>query len=498
VSYLTLPNFPSFDKAVISFWVRVPQESLDAAKADVPPDSGPVPMLTGLVPFMVMGKEGIGLGKIDQSNQQQEYHNSGSVFDCSQGISYTFVCDSDLNGCCKTAHTDAVYYTVCQPPWTYDTVSFGSTISYSAEPGPPTNPSFIAVDGNGRLSVNFESAKLASVVMQSDLTNYVPAYKTGAVQYNCNTLNLPCVNGGGRISMTCYVCFCLNDPGSEDALVAAAESGLGDNVAGVGPDEPTETYGELPNDKGTGSIQNGDFDIPALTADHWHHVLISVDMSGGSTSHGLAAGEPAFSGGAANYSSTSLLYIAIDDVNYLANPNSWFAGTNKAATGDSEAIANTSQATNTLTHAPEGAIPSYSISDMSVPFGDLGIPATAKYVNKIRHAEMAEFQMWTGKALDTGDVKNRRAFIDAQGKPVPPNKKPTDTDPTSGAIALLGKPNVTLHGSGNWVKGHNTGTTGVDADGKDIPSGQFKATGKIKKYKPEPSLHGPQSPATRL
>jgi hypothetical protein len=493
---LTLPNFPSFNKAVISFWVRVPQASLDAANADVPPDSGPVPMLTGLVPFMVMGKEGIGLGKIDESSQQQEYHDSGTVYACSQRVNYTFVCDSDLNGCCKTAHTDAIYWTECIQNSTYDIVYYGVTISYSAEPGPPTNPSFIAVDGNGRLSVNFESATLASVVMPSDLTKYVPKYHTGAVGYDCNTfsLNFPCINGGGAIAMTCYVCFCLLDPGSEDGLIAAAESGLPDSVAGEGADEEQAIYGALPSDKGTGSI-SGEFDIPALAAGQWHHILISIDMSGGSTSHGLAAGEPAFSGGAANYSSTSLLYIAVDDVSYLAAPNTWFAGTNKAVTGDSEAIANTSQATNAVTNAPEGSIPSYSISDMSVPLGDLGIPATTKYLDKIHKVEMAEFQMWTGVVIDTGIEANRRPFIDYKrdGKGVPiPDKDGKLTlipvDPAKAAKLIGRKPDVELHKSSNWIKGANTGSTGVGPDGKPISAGQFKPTGVIKKYKPDPSI----------
>jgi hypothetical protein len=57
------------------------------------------------------------------------------------------------------------------------------------------------------------------------------------------------------------------------------------------------------------------------------------------------------------------------------------------------------------------------------------------------------------------------------------------------AAKLMGrKPDILLHRSGNWKQGRNTGTLGVDASGKPIPSGQFGHFGTILKYKPDPSI----------
>ena len=113
---------------------------------------------------------------------------------------------------------------------------------------------------------------------------------------------------------------------------------------------------------------------------------------------------------------------------------------------------------------------------------------------------MAEFQLFTGVTLDTSVEENRRAFVDEDGVPVPPEGKPPTEDKPDGekppAEKLLGKrPDIVLHGSGDWSDGNNTGSLGVDNDGDNIPSGQFEPTGAIPSYTPDPSLHGPQSPS---
>ena len=50
------------------------------------------------------------------------------------------------------------------------------------------------------------------------------------------------------------------------------------------------------------------------------------------------------------------------------------------------------------------------------------------------------------------------------------------------------KPEFVLHGSSKWQAGNNTGTLGINADGKKIVSGQFTPVAGIEKYKPEPAL----------
>ena len=119
----------------------------------------------------------------------------------------------------------------------------------------------------------------------------------------------------------------------------------------------------------------------------------------------------------------------------------------------------------------------------------VGIPASVEHESHILRVEMAEFQLFTAVTLDTAIVKNRRAFIGGDGKPVAPTKKITATDPTSGSIELLGKrPEILLHTSANWKNGKNTGSIGLSDDGDAIPAGQFEPTGGIASYKPDPIL----------
>jgi hypothetical protein len=137
---------------------------------------------------------------------------------------------------------------------------------------------------------------------------------------------------------------------------------------------------------------------------------------------------------------------------------------------------------------------------------------------------MAELQIFTGVSLDTGNETKRRAFIDGDGYPVPPVEiQKTDTttgapmfdefgqpimEPPPAEKLLAQKPDVVLHGSGNWAKGTNTGPAKVpdpnfvpDPDHPDDPAPlipdpakKLEPTGKIVRYKPDPSLNGPQIP----
>jgi hypothetical protein len=126
--------------------------------------------------------------------------------------------------------------------------------------------------------------------------------------------------------------------------------------------------------------------------------------------------------------------------------------------------------------------------------------------------------MWTGVTLDTGEEKNRRAFIDyerdvngnivtgADGKvtlkSVPPVGQPPSDEHPDGQPApadkLLGKrPEILLHGSSKWINGNNTGTAGVNynVDPPVIkPEGQFQPVAEIKAYTPDPTLQKEPAP----
>ena len=223
-----------------------------------------------------------------------------------------------------------------------------------------------------------------------------------------------------------------------------------------------------------------------LAAEHWHHLLLSFDFTLPCNTQG--AGNRNVAQGT---TSASHLWYAIDDVNYKGSENlgPYFVvgGADENAVLTQNAWKMTQGGVRLLSNLYAGPpICNYQPTGIPSASGIIGIPAVAEYVDHIYKVEMAELQIFTGIALDTGVVANRRAFVDAEGKPVPPATTET----------LLGKrPDVLLHRSTNWKQGRNTGSRGLTLDGDIIPSGQFTRQGVINQYKPDPSLHGPQSPA---
>jgi hypothetical protein len=124
--------------------------------------------------------------------------------------------------------------------------------------------------------------------------------------------------------------------------------------------------------------------------------------------------------------------------------------------------------------------PSYSCSGFSIPVNGnpIGIPAGSDLYKYNTGVEMAEFQMWANKTLDTSDINMRRLFIDANGEPVSPGA----------AERVLGRPDILLHGASGWKSGSNTGKSGMTAEGDVIPAGQFEPVAKILQFKPDPQL----------
>jgi hypothetical protein len=112
---------------------------------------------------------------------------------------------------------------------------------------------------------------------------------------------------------------------------------------------------------------------------------------------------------------------------------------------------------------------------------------------------MAELQIWCNKTLDTASQVNRRLFLDHpkktddSGQQVPDTSKPLQPVPPGVAARALGEPDVVLHGTTNWKRGTNTGTSGykLDSGGNRVinPAGQFTPHGKIEKFVPDPKLN---------
>jgi hypothetical protein len=116
----------------------------------------------------------------------------------------------------------------------------------------------------------------------------------------------------------------------------------------------------------------------------------------------------------------------------------------------------------------------------------------------IQKVELAELQIFTGITLNTSIESNRRAFIDFErdedGNPIRNDEGKRTLRPVNPEQAeelLRKKPEVLLHGSSDWIDGQNTGSTGINygVDPPQIkPDGQFKPTGKITAYTPDPGF----------
>jgi hypothetical protein len=240
-----------------------------------------------------------------------------------------------------------------------------------------------------------------------------------------------------------------------------------------------------------------------IVPDQWHHLLLSFDISSPCITHGAPPDLSHIGSGSSNASTAAgtdnycRLWYAIDDINY---DSSTFDLGPFEVTGSSDLnailTANAYRVANVVTFLPyncKPGTPQYRFAAEPIPTARFGIPASAECVDNVYNLEMAEFQMFTGVTLDTSVTANRRAFLDEDGYPVEPDGKPAPAE------KLLGtRPVILLHGSSNWTSGKNTGSLGIDSEDKPIPSGQFVRTGNVPSYKPDPSLHGPQSPAPAI
>jgi len=482
MSYVTLASLPSFNKCIISFWFKMSSAAMNSGSGSSTLGQ------ENIVPLVVMGKEGTGSIPYDRtSSRMPAYHSSGcttfyspnAIFDhteCTNLVNVWASIGQEL-WCCFTMD----FYARVPDP----VVSCGESTSYAfvynttpTDPAPPTPPTCIGVSNNC-LYVNFETAKKPSVSSYSyDLSS------VNTVSYSADSTRgglLPGTYKYGTCDRSSIPCFLLDIecfssdwqpvadpypsvPSSPPIKVPCATNNWTDTT-----DITMTATGALTNHNNTN-----------ISPDKWHHVLVSVDMSKGVSTFGAPSDE-SWDGTVSSYvSSAAKLYTAIDDVNQTEfdvcddwpSPN---GGPNDALTSDAYKLAGTTPqydygCPDDSGHTPRvqvGGIAKYTLNNMSVPAGPLGIPATAAYKSDVHHCEMAEFQMWVGQSIDPASQSNRRLFIDSKGKPVDPKV----------AAQQLGKPTVLFHGSGNWIKAHNTGT---GADGTP--------TGKIKRYKPDPQL----------
>jgi hypothetical protein len=259
-----------------------------------------------------------------------------------------------------------------------------------------------------------------------------------------------------------------------------------------------------------------------VTPDHWHHVLISFDLSLGCSCYTVSEEEaatmtpfqitpgPTFTWAFDDEDQVGPSMASSGGAMWVSAPGS----THPMAPIPDDSIIPSYLVGLVQAVTPDGITATWNPVPLSTEDNSIGLPTAAQFVDSVYPIELAELQFFTGVTTDTRIEANRRAFIDADGVPVPPTPTPDDPeDPESPlrspAERLLGKPpDILLHGSGNWIIGKNTGPPMIDnpdydpglpesADNPVLipdPDFQFEPTGKIVAYTPDPSLHGPQSP----
>lgn len=509
MSYLTLSSgIPGFSKVVISFWFRVPKSTLDAVKANFK-DDGTSPPFNGITPLLVFG--------VDSVN------------------SYNL-----LEPLTASIPTRIEQWTQTDPDTGVGSHSFliqpdpivSSWNSFGLEPDTsspiPKEPCYIGIDCNTTKTLGWDGETT----------------KPNALRINLQFSNVGSGSGMGWTTSATGSSLGVSygfTPGSiptTTATVAAMAyvwplpAGSVNVIADYNPYESTTTYSDASHVAFKAATEQCIIKPNTeVTPDQWHHILLSCDMTGPISAIGRQyAGYdenliPIDPGGKGRITTPCRIWLAYDDHNIsgVGLLGGSFDPDKTTTPGNNDLFtqnaANTASQLGDVDHT-QGPIlagfggpylrtntvvgltnPSYDYQPGHIESAGfpIGIPASEKYVNNVCHVEMAELQMFTDVTLDTNVEKNRRAFISKDGKPVSASqKKQKDeisgkTTGDSGSIELLGKrPDVLLHGSGNWIHGSNTGSTGIDKDGKKLLGGQFKPTAKIETYVPEPSLHGPQ------
>lgn len=486
MGYLSVGSstLPDFSKAVISFWVRIPSSTLAAVAALPVSDDA----LDGSIPFVTFGEA------LTQTSGTATFTVLATAEEVLGGGG-----DADVS------------YTQGGNVWTPS----GDTFQV-----PPT---FVGAsvfrDGTANLAFNIQ---LPSRGGCSGLL-----WTTGSISMD-DTIHVYLVTI--TAPLTTQVEIALADPGTYEQYNIDYHWSDVTGVTLGNEGDSFSAYGSIP-----------------LSADMWHHVLISFDISGGCSATGrqgtieqeyypvmfegqsatipfdvVQGGPP---DGAGVISTNCKLWIAVDDVNYTGmdltgndypslfgfGPNSW--PTNLAvrmhdaiAPGNGGGIVagelvpgptGANLAIGNVTYSGASALPSYSYAPQGVPINGkpLGIPASAAFVNNIFKVEMAEFQMFTGVSMDTGVEANRRAFIargaDGSLTPVNPFAIRPPADPTEGldphTLIAPGKPHKLLGKPADIVL-TSASRNWIGGINTGTSKDEFKATGTIKAFLPNPKV----------
>lgn len=489
MSYLNLPaGIPKFNKAVISFWFRVPQESIDRCIAAFKGDST---AFDGVIPLVCLGAAG---------EVQEVSTLTNSVAAC-----HTFFKFSDSGP--VLTETDMGFTPTKAFPGTStlgeSTVTPPTSIGVNVMSDSPTLS--IRIQTNMRASINKTAYDLASVAAATTYAGIShPGWPPGP--------NVDAVYGWTDVPD-----IAANETeyfsGSDEITV---EADKWHHVLWSFSLDDVETRGAAPSSI---SDNTSSFSLMWLAFDdrHYEQSELSRYWPDGSANPNAVITYRAYQiAQLGPNSGDDLVYNSTDPTNYgVFKANGVPAGT-----------------------------PEFSLTKPVVLNGPVGLPATPAFVDNIYKVELAEFQMWLDVTLDTYYTQKRRAFLahppgvepkdllDDEGKPVldpstaepqrnskgkpiidsetgrpvpdmdtaQPKKDPTGmapVDPKKAASMMKKSPEILLHMSKNWKIGKNTGSyqDGVTVYDADNPGaeptrlpGKFEPTGQIKTWKPDPKV----------
>jgi hypothetical protein len=202
---------------------------------------------------------------------------------------------------------------------------------------------------------------------------------------------------------------------------------------------------------------------PVIMVDKWNHLMLSWRLLPADTNGG---------GG-------SLMYCVLNGENFTGFD---LPAQNQTGAGQTHVSQTVSREFGGVNHSviPDGPLSFVSYSPPPFQAQSIWIPTLINWnsfdgpVAPLQQVELAELQIFAGKLATNDDL---HAFLNVEtGLPVKP-------DPKNPPLGI--QPNVLLHGSGNWIKGKDTGIAG--ASGTAGPA--FTPHGKIIRFKPDPSLN---------
>lgn len=424
-------GFPGSTKGTFNLWFRIPQATINAMIGLGPGDGIHTDGMTGIIPIVTWGQ------------QQRAILYDHSIVNVAFAVDFS---DPAFIGPGGAGYTPEIIY------------------SGASSPAPVfLPPSFIGLqandDGTAHLVINLQMTNRPTI------SGYAYSISSAAWYSGFSPPRTPGdpIETGLANSTTSFNGF------YSSGFAIAQASGLSDTSMPTLTGQP-ELFIITP------------YRIPII-GDHWHNIQLSYDLSHPVNAQGFplsAINDWTLS----QYASTDCrIYLAVDDVNYTGDdlgPNC-LGGSNGGS--QPNAVVTNNAVTVALQNYNDNPADQHNAPNLMAgapgiftyqpaPFGgNIGFPATSDISGHISEIELAEFDYYP-TVMNMGDVSNRRLFVDNAGFPV----KPAVRD------KLIGKPTLRLHKSSNWIRGINTGGN----------VGNFGTSGTITRYKPDPSLHGPQ------